>query len=93
MYDNQMFLATIVFVSVAEISDKISRIRSYYTIELKKVTGSKKSGAGTGDVYKSKWTYFDTLDAFLRPQIQPRKSTTNLVCELHPTAKEPVHLY
>ena len=86
-------IVSVLFVSVAEISYKISRIRSYYNREMKRVDGSKKSGAGTADIIKSKWAYYDSLDAFLRPQIQPRKSSTNLVCELNPTAMELVHCY
>lgn len=67
------------FLTVDDINDKLKHVRSYYARELAKVTKSKKSGAGTAEVYKSKLAYFDTLDAFLRPQITPRKSVTNLV--------------
>ena len=39
----------------------------------------EKSGSGTDEVYKSEWAYFDTLDSFLRPQVTPRTSVSNLV--------------
>ena len=43
---------------------------------------SKNSGASTEDVYKSKWYFFDILDSFLRPQVIPRRSTTNHVSSI-----------
>jgi hypothetical protein len=47
--------------------------------ELKNIILSKKSSAGTDDIFKSKWSYFETLYTFLRTQIVPRKSTSNIV--------------
>ena len=82
-------------IPVDQLWTKLANLRSYYTKELKKENDSNKSGAGTDDVYKSSWSQFKTLDAFLRTQVVPRKSITNMVIiqmniKLHSTAKVPV---
>lgn len=64
--------------TVEEINTKIKHIRSYYAKELAKVRKSTKSGAGTDDVYKSKWSHFESLDVFLHCQITPRQSLSNM---------------
>jgi hypothetical protein len=48
-------------------------------IRLKKVTDAKISGACADDVYTSSWGHYEILDKFLRTQVVPRKSQTNLV--------------
>lgn len=68
-----------IFFTVGQLWDKLANLRSYYCKELKKVTDSKKSGTGTDEVYTSKWCHFESLDSFLRAQVIPRRSTTNLV--------------
>ena len=82
------------FLKVDQLWSKLANLRSYYTKELKKVNDSKKSGAGTDEVYKSSWSHFESLHCFLRTQVVPRKSQTNLVSVLviiqHSTATEPV---
>ncbi|XP_053390822.1 uncharacterized protein LOC128553672 [Mercenaria mercenaria] len=64
--------------TLGKINTKIKHLRSYYAKELSKVRKSTKSGSGTDDVFKSKWPYFASLDAFLNAQITPRQSTSNL---------------
>ena len=83
-------------IPVDQLWTKLANLRSYYTKELKKENDSNKSGAGTDDVYKSSRSHFKTLDAFLRTQVVPRKSITNMVIiqiniKLHSTAKVLVH--
>lgn len=78
-------------ILVDEINTRLKHMRSY-TRELAKFKASVKSGASADEIYKSKWAYFETLDAFLRSQITPRKSMTNLVSfRPYPIAMEPVH--
>jgi len=82
--------------SVEQLWTKLANLRSYYSRELKKVNDSKKSGAGTDEVYTSSWSHFEILDKFLQTQVVPRKSQTNLVSTtiqfiLHSIAKELLH--
>ena len=53
--------------------------RELTTAKSKGKKTSMKSGAGTLDIYISSWVYYDTLDAFLKDQVVPRKSLSNLV--------------
>lgn len=55
----------------------MKNLRTYYSKELGKVKDSQKSGAGTDDLYKSKWPFFNRLE-FLRDQVIPRRTTSNL---------------
>lgn len=70
--------------AVDDITSKIKSLRTSYVREFAKVNASKKSGSGMDDVYVSKWKYYYTLDAFLRPEIISRKPTTNLVSSFMP---------
>lgn len=60
-----------------ELQKKMSSLRTYYGKEIGKERNSKMSGAGTKDVYLSKWPYFTALH-FLRDNITPRKTASNL---------------
>ena len=71
-----------------EVKKKWNRLGTYYSKEHKKVKASIKSGAGTINVYISSWVYYDALDAFLKDQIMPRKSLSNLVSMLCPRLTE-----
>ena len=53
-----------------------------------------KSGAAANDGYRSKWTFFDVIDAFLRPTVSSKSTKSNLVSyQSRPSiANEPVHL-
>lgn len=51
-----------------------------YGKEIGKERGSKTSGKGTKDVYVSKWPFFTSLH-FLRDNITPRKTSSNLEIE------------
>ncbi|XP_075194137.1 uncharacterized protein LOC142294950 [Anomaloglossus baeobatrachus] len=56
---------------------KIQAIRTVYKKELNKIEESKRSGAGTGDVYVPTLWYFDLLN-FTRDQELHRPSTSSL---------------
>lgn len=53
-------------------------MRGYYSKELAKINKSRKSGAGSDEVYSSSWIHFKSLDTFLKTQIVPRGSQSNL---------------
>ena len=55
----------------------MSALRTYYGKEIGKERSSRTSGKGTKDVYLSKWPFFASLH-FLRDNITPRKTTSNL---------------
>ena len=58
---------------------KLSNLRGYYSRELNKVKKSRRSGASSEDVYKSQWVHFAFLDSFLKAQVTPRASQSNIV--------------
>ncbi|XP_031336096.1 uncharacterized protein LOC116182403 [Photinus pyralis] len=58
---------------------RIKAIKATYRSELLKVNESKKSGAGTDDVYVPKLPWFSAADSVLRDVVITRKSTSNLV--------------
>ena len=45
-------------ISVKDIAEKIANLRNYYGAQRRMVEASKKSGAGTNEVYESKWKFF-----------------------------------
>lgn len=59
------------------VKKKIDSLRAGYRRELKKVIASKKSGAGSGDVYIPNLWYFNEL-SFLSDQEIPRASVSNI---------------
>ncbi|XP_075203237.1 uncharacterized protein LOC142308621 [Anomaloglossus baeobatrachus] len=56
---------------------KLQALRTVFRKELNKVDESKRSGAGTGDVYVPRLWYFDLL-SFTRDQELPRPSTSKM---------------
>ena len=79
-------------IPVDQLWTKLANLRSYYTKELKKENDSKKVEQALMMCIKCSWSHFKTLDAFLRTQVVPRKSITNMVIiqmniKLHSTAK------
>lgn len=58
---------------------KIKNVRTTYSRELSKLLKSKKSGAGTNDIYKPALRWFDQADQFLRPVSEARPSKSNFV--------------
>ena len=61
-----------------EIGSKLHSLRVYYSAQGCKLENSKKSGSGTDDVKKIKWTVFDKL-AFLNDNLQPRQTFSNII--------------
>ncbi len=72
--------------SLEEVQRKLNALRSYFVAEKNKGEQSKVSGAGTADIYKSKWQYYDAL-SFLSDNVTPRATTSN-ICTKRPRADE-----
>ena len=55
---------------------KYNSLRTYFVKELKKVGDTNKSGAGSDDVYQSRWEWFQLL-LFLKDtvSVMPTKSS------------------
>ena len=66
-----------VSVTIKQISDKLTSLRTYYGAEKRKVESSKRSGAGRKDLQFSKWRFFEHLH-FLADSFPPRKTESNL---------------
>lgn len=64
-------------VTTDDIKKKIDTLRNQFRRELKKVNNSKKSGAGTEDVFVPKLWCFQQL-TFLTDSETPRPSTSNM---------------
>ncbi|CAG9814659.1 unnamed protein product [Phaedon cochleariae] len=71
---------------------KINNIRSTYKKERKKIADSKKSEAGTQEVYKPKLWYYSML-LFLDDQEEPRRSRLNMDDESTDNGKTTSSLY
>eukprot|EP00794_Sanderia_malayensis_P004291 gene4291-4860_t len=63
--------------SYEEVQRKINALRSHFVVEENKTKQSKVSGSGEGDVYKSKWLYFDRL-SFLADNVTPTGTNSNV---------------
>lgn len=66
-------------LTVEELKSKIKNIRTTYNREASKVSKSKKSGAGTDDLYTPQLIWFSVADRFLKPVIEGRNSKDNMV--------------
>ena len=65
-------------VTVKQVPDKIHSLRNYYSAERRKEeAATKKSDPGQDDLYISKWLFFQPL-SFLRNNLIPRVTETNL---------------
>ncbi|XP_066152782.1 uncharacterized protein [Euwallacea fornicatus] len=64
--------------TTAHVNNKFKNLRSSYAQELKKISGSAKSGASTGDVYVPKVVWFKQMDAFLKPHVKSRATLSKL---------------
>lgn len=60
-----------------QIQEKLTNLRNYFAAELRKIEASKKSGAGSGSIYKSTWKFFPHLE-FLQDNFVPRPTSSNL---------------
>ncbi|CAC5382457.1 unnamed protein product [Mytilus coruscus] len=65
-------------IGVDKINKKINNLRTYYKREMNKVEDSKRSGAGTCEIYESKWPMYQSMDKFLRTQVRKRVSKSNI---------------
>lgn len=62
---------------------KIRSIRNAYTLELHKVTKSKRNGALPSEVYTPTVSWFATADRFLRNVVQTRTNDCSFVSFTH----------
>ena len=65
-------------VPVKELSKKMVGLRSYYGQLKQKVNSSKKSGAGTDEIFQPQWPFYDDMDSFLKDFVTPRPTESNL---------------
>lgn len=73
-YDAFNEIASEFATDVPEIERKIKNLTSHYYREKKKEDNSNKSGAGTDDIYHSKWFAYKSLN-FLRNKNVPTGTT------------------
>ncbi|XP_018574684.1 uncharacterized protein LOC108913601 [Anoplophora glabripennis] len=66
-------------LTVEELKSKIKNIRTTYNREASKVAKSKKSGAGTDELYTPQLRWSPVADRFLKPVIEGRNRTDNIV--------------
>ena len=72
-----------------QITDKIHSIKNCYSTERhKEEAASKNSGSGRDDLYTSKWLFFQPL-SFLRNNLIPRVTETNLKLPQMETMQNP----
>lgn len=64
--------------SVDEVKRRIKVVRDTYNIEKNKMSSSKKSGAGTADVYHTRLSWYKTAHEFLSV-CEARESYSNIV--------------
>lgn len=68
---------------IVEIKNKIRALRSTYSQEKKKIKDSKKSGAGTDQVYVPNVKWFKEMDSFLHHlEDNKRKTEDNLTVSI-----------
>lgn len=65
-------------LTIGAVRAKIKSVRSQYGAELQRIKDSERSGTGVADVYKPRLFWFPQADAFLRPSLIPRASSSNL---------------
>ena len=65
--------------SVEVLQKKIKIIKNVYRQEFTKIEKSKKSGAGTDDIYQPQLAWFKRTDIFLKNVVTSRTTTSNLV--------------
>lgn len=70
-------IATTLNKSDIEVEKKLHTLKSQFLREKAKITKSKKSGAGTTDVYVPKWKYYQLL-LFLSPSAEPVSHMSSL---------------
>lgn len=64
-------------VAEAVIKYKYDALRTYFVKEWKKIHDSKKSGAGTEQIYESKWEWFKAL-LFLKDTVSVGPTSSSL---------------
>ncbi|XP_054259572.1 uncharacterized protein LOC128984291 [Macrosteles quadrilineatus] len=70
------------------VKKKIKSIRTVFRKEVKKVEGSKKSGAGVDSIYVPKLWYYDKL-MFTLDETVPRQSLSSIEIEAEPDPDDP----
>lgn len=66
----------------AEVEKKIKSLLTIFAREVKKVKDSQKSGAGSDEIYVSKWYCYSSL-LFLRDRNAPRNTIDTKVSRAH----------
>lgn len=67
-------------VTVDVLKKKKDSVMASYRTYAKRVRISKKSGAGSDDVFKPTWFLYDVMHQFLATTTKPRETFTSEVC-------------
>ena len=67
-----------IHVPAKEVTKNMVGLRSYYGQFKQKVNSSKKSGAGTDEMFKPQWPFYNDMDSFLKDFASPRPTESNL---------------
>ena len=67
-----------IHVLAKEVTKKMVGLRSYYGQFKQKYNSSKKSGAGTDEIFQPQWSFYDDMDSFLKDFVSPRSTESNL---------------
>ena len=67
-----------IHVPVKELSKKMVGLRSYYGQLKQKVNSSKKSGAGTDEIFQPQWPFYDDMYSFLKDFVTQRPTESIL---------------
>ena len=63
--------------SFDDVLRKINALRTYFVAEKNKMEQSKTNGAGSSDIYKSRWQFYESL-LFLADFVTPHNTQSNL---------------
>lgn len=66
----------------SDVKAKIRSIRNAYTLELNKISKSKKSGAGTDEIYTPKIPWFAVADRILHAVVQIRDTQSTQIVSI-----------
>ncbi|XP_040071036.1 uncharacterized protein LOC115330374 [Ixodes scapularis] len=65
------------YLPASEAHTKFRNLRTYFFKEMSKIENSRASGKGTGDLYKSRWEFFEDMP-FLQGSHTPRRGFSTL---------------
>ena len=67
-------------ITTADVSSKMHSLKVYFCATRTKAKASRKSGAGTDEIYHIRWPFYEPL-SFLNDSVTPKSTTSNLAAE------------